>query len=100
MRTPRAEGAGRWAELMYAATCQRAWKLGSNNGADNSLNSTENSANQAHGRRCLTPLSPHRNYILSISLYDFFRSVSGTRQIGCKIKLHQLVLRSNAVLVA
>ena len=27
---------------------------------DTQLNSTEN-----YGRRCLTPLSPHRNYILS-----------------------------------
>jgi len=51
------------------------------------LNSAEN-----YGRRCLTPLSPHHHYIVyhkqTISLYDFFWSVSSTRQIDCQIKVH------------
>jgi len=33
------------------------------------LNSTEN-----YGRRCLTPLRPHRNYILSYEQYHFITS--------------------------
>ena len=31
-------------------------------------------------------------YTITSEQYDFFWSVSGTRQIGCKIKLHWLVL--------
>ena len=29
------------------------------------LNSTQLNSTENYGRRCLTPLSPHRNYILS-----------------------------------
>jgi len=32
------------------------------------------------------------SFIHSLSLYDFFCSVSGTSQIGCKIKFNCLVL--------
>ena len=41
--------------------------------------------------RCLTPLKSASSIYTVVnkqSLYDFFWSVSGTRQVGCKIKFH------------
>ena len=74
----------------------RPHSLGNFSAPDSLLNSTQLNSTENYGRRCLTPLSPHRKiYTIineTISLYDFFWSVSGTRQVGCEIKLNWLVL--------
>jgi len=47
--------------------CQNVWTLWThlNSVEVTQLNSTQLNSTENYGRRCLTPLSPHRNYILS-----------------------------------